>query len=153
MERLYLDSSVFGGYFDEEFKRWSRRLITRILDREYELVFSEVNEEELKSAPPHVVELVAKVRTVHPKITPVTAAAVKLANAYITEEVVGASSMADCLHIAIATLTKADMLASWNFKHIVNVQRIRGYNFVNESYGHNALEVRTPREILPDEED
>ena len=153
MERLYLDSSVFGGYVDEEFKRWSRKLITRILDKEYELVFSEVNEEELKSAPAHVVELVAQVRAIHPKVTPVTATAVKLANAYIAEEVVGASSMADCLHIAIATLTKADMLASWNFKHIVNVQRIRGCNFVNESYGYKALEIRTPREILPDEED
>jgi hypothetical protein len=153
MERLYLDSSVYGGYFDEEFKRWSRKLVAKFLEREYELVFSEVNEDELKGAPAHVVELVAKVRAVHPKITPVTAAAVELATRYIAEEVVGASSMADCLHIAIATLAKADILASWNFKHIVNVQRIRGYNFVNESYGHNALEIRTPREILPDEED
>jgi len=56
----------------------------------------------------------------------VTHEAVALANRYI-KKVVGGTSMADCLHIAVATLAKADMLASWNFKHIVNVQRIRGY--------------------------
>lgn len=152
MERLYLDSSVFGGYFDEEFKPWSRRLIEKLIDREFQLVFSEVNADELRSAPANVVQLVARVQGVHPKVTLVTPEAVELANRYVKEKVVGGSSMADCLHIAVATLAKADILASWNFKHIVNVQRIRGYNFVNESLGHAPLEIRTPREILPDEE-
>ena len=64
------------------------------------------------------------------------------------ENVVGKTSRADCIHIAIATLTDADILVSWNFKHIVNVNRIRGYNAVNYKFGHKILEIRTPREIL-----
>ena len=56
--------------------------------------------------------------------------------------------MEDCRHIAIATLSNADILASWNFKHIVNVNRIRGYNAVNYKLGHKILEIRTPREVL-----
>ena len=67
---------------------------------------------------------------------------------YVKENVVGQTSIEDCRHIAIATLNNADILASWNFKHIVNVSRIRGYNAVNYKHGHKILEIRTPREIL-----
>lgn len=55
----------------------------------------------------------------------------KLANRYIDEKVVGKTSLADCQHIALATINNVDVLASWNFKHIVNLERIRGYNSIN----------------------
>jgi len=77
-----------------------------------------------------------------------TIAAENLADMYIAEKVVGKTSRADCLHIAMATLNNADILISWNFKHIVNVHRIRGYNAINYRQGHKMLEIRTPREIL-----
>ncbi len=73
--------------------------------------------------------------------------AVELATEYIAEKVVGQTSFADCLHIAIATINRADFLVSWNFKHIVNVQRIRGYNSINIKYGYRLLEIRSPREF------
>ncbi len=71
-----------------------------------------------------------------------------LADKYLSENVVGKTSRPDCLHIAIATLNNADLLASWNFKHIVNITKIRGYNGVNHMLGYKMLEIRTPREIL-----
>jgi hypothetical protein len=74
--------------------------------------------------------------------------AIDLADKYISENVVGKTSRPDCLHIAIATLHNADVLASWNFKHIVNITRIRGYNGVNYMNGYKMLEIRTPREII-----
>lgn len=43
---------------------------------------------------------------------------------------------------------KVDILVSWNFKHIVNLNRIRLYNATNLKYGYQILEIRTPREIL-----
>jgi hypothetical protein len=52
------------------------------------------------------------------------------------------------LHIALATLNNADVLASWNFKHIVNLDRIRLYNSINLRLGYRLIEIRTPREIL-----
>jgi hypothetical protein len=52
------------------------------------------------------------------------------------------------IHIALATIHNADVLVSWNFKHIVNVNRIRGYNTVNLNNGFKALDIRTPTEIL-----
>jgi len=71
-----------------------------------------------------------------------------LANRYIEEKVVGKTSLADCQHIAIATVHNVDVLASWNFKHIVNLERIRGFNSINLRDGYNLLEIRTPREIF-----
>ena len=74
--------------------------------------------------------------------------AIKLAETYITEGALTNKSYNDALHIALATLNNADVLASWNFKHIVNLDRIRLYNSINLRFGHRLIEIRTPREIL-----
>ena len=73
---------------------------------------------------------------------------ISLASEYIRQGVIGQTSYRDCLHIAIATIVGADYLVSWNFKHIVNVIRIRGYNDVNVSNGYRTLEIRSPRDII-----
>lgn len=59
-----------------------------------------------------------------------------------------ALKQSDAQHIAVATINEAGVLVSWNFKHIVNLQRIRTYNQVNERQGYRPLEIRTPREVL-----
>jgi len=74
--------------------------------------------------------------------------AVELASQYIAERVVGQTSFADCLHIALATINRADYLISWNFKHIINIQKIRGYNSVNIKNGYKELEIRSPRDFM-----
>ena len=74
--------------------------------------------------------------------------AIKLAEIYITEGALTNKSYNDALHIALATLNNADVLASWNFKHIVNLDRIRLYNSINLRFGYRLIEIRTPREIL-----
>jgi len=71
-----------------------------------------------------------------------------LAEKYIEAKVVGKTSKADCQHIAMATICRADILVSWNFKHIVNLDRIRGYNGINFQNGYPMIEIRTPKEIL-----
>ncbi len=77
--------------------------------------------------------------------------AMELAEAYVFEGVIGERMRADAQHIAIATVARVDVLVSWNFKHIVNLYRIHGYNSVNLRMGYPTLEIRTPREVLPDE--
>lgn len=72
----------------------------------------------------------------------------KLGQTYIAEKVVGPTSLDDCLHIATATLNKVDILVSWNFKHIVNIHRIRGYNSVNLRLGYGTLEIRSPKDLV-----
>jgi hypothetical protein len=71
-----------------------------------------------------------------------------LADKYISEKVVGRTSLEDCRHIALATINRVDVLASWNFKHIVNLDRIKGYNSVNLKLGYPTIEIRTPQELV-----
>jgi len=78
----------------------------------------------------------------------ITKDAVLLADNYISDNVVGKTSRNDCLHIGIATVSKVDILVSWNFKHIVNIYRIRGYNSVNIKLGFPPLEIRSPKDIV-----
>ncbi len=72
----------------------------------------------------------------------------KLADTYILEKVVGRTSLEDCRHIALATINKVDVLASWNFKHIVNLDRIKGYNSVNLRLGYQMIEIRSPKDLI-----
>ena len=148
MERIYLDTSVFGGYFEPEFELWTKILIDNIIKGEIKMLFSQLTELELNGAPQHVKDLVKQIPNKHIEFLAITDETNKLADQYIKENVVGKTSLEDCRHIAIATINNADILASWNFKHIVNVTRIRGYNAVNYKLGHKILEIRTPREIL-----
>ena len=77
-----------------------------------------------------------------------TAVSAELAEAYIERGVVGPGSRADALHVALATAGGADVIVSWNFRHIVNLRRIRLFNAVNIEYGYGTIEIRTPKEVL-----
>ncbi len=78
---------------------------------------------------------------------------VGLALEYIRENVVGQTSYDDCLHIEIATVSRLDLLVSWNFKHIVNIKRIRGYNGINIKNGYPSIEIRSPKDLIDYEND
>jgi predicted nucleic acid-binding protein len=145
--RLYFDTSVFGGIYDEEFEEHTIPLFERLKINEFTLLFSTVTQDELENAPEKVKNLVKGIKEENTEFIEATEEAIDLALAYIDEKVVGKTSYADCLHIAIATINKADFLISWNFKHIVNVFRIRGYNAVNLKKGYKQLEIRSPREF------
>lgn len=92
--------------------------------------------------------MVKRLRAEQTEFKSETTEAVELASEYIGENVVGQTSYADRLHIALATIHRADLFVSWNLKHIVNVQRIRGYNAVNIKMGYQQLEIRSPRDLM-----
>jgi predicted nucleic acid-binding protein len=128
---LYIDTSVIGGYFDIEFANETKVLFDNLENSKFDIMFSSVTEDELLNAPKQVKEFLKAIPYKLKKRVELTEEAVKLADSYITENVGGKTSREDCFHIALATINKADILVSWNFKHIVNVIRIRGYNAVN----------------------
>ncbi len=146
--RLYLDTSVYGGYFDLEFSEYTKPLFEKIFHEEFILLYSSVTQDELENAPEKVQNLVKSLKSEYTEFLDASDESLDLANEYIKENVVGSSSFADCLHIALATIQKADFLVSWNFKHIVNIQRIRGYNSINIKNGYKELEIRSPREFI-----
>ena len=81
-----------------------------------------------------------------------TAEADALADAYLAHGILGPGSRSDALHVALATIGRVDVLVSWNFRHIVNLGRIRLFNAVNLEQGYGLIEIRTPREVLADED-
>ena len=148
VQRFYFDTSVFGGIFDEEFETESQLLFDMVHDGMVRCVYSELSEKELQNAPDRVKAFFQELNSSQLERIQITEECYQLAKMYIDEKVVGLTSFDDCLHIAAATLNKVDILVSWNFKHIVNIFRIRGYNSVNLRLGHGTLEIRSPREIV-----
>jgi len=146
--RIYIDTSVVGGYYDDEFSSDTQALFKRLENKEIIFIISSVLQQELQKAPNNVRELLNKYNTDCFEYIELTKEAIDLADKYIEEKVVGKTSADDCRHIALATINRADVLVSWNFKHIVNLDRIKGYNGVNLKYGYSVVEIRTPRELL-----
>jgi len=145
---LYINTSVIGGYFDIEFEKETQILFNSIQLGEYQVLYSSVTEDELLEAPKQVKTLLEEIPKSLKTFVELTKEATELGDAYITEKVVGKTSREDCFHIALATIHKADVLVSWNFKHIVNVHRIRGYNSVNLKMGYSIIDIRSPKEII-----
>jgi len=150
-QRFYFDTSVFGGMFDDEFEEESTLLFEKVKLGQIICVYSNLTETEISNAPYRVQKLFSEISEEYKEVVQVTAAALTLANSYVEEKVVGQTSLDDCIHIAVATINKVDILVSWNFKHIVNVYRIRGYNSVNLRLGYTTLEIRSPKEIVGNE--
>jgi hypothetical protein len=146
--RIYIDTSVVGGVFDKEFEKYSKNLFEKVKGGSLLLVVSNLLQAELINAPLFVRNYLDNIPVSQIENVNLTPLAMKLADQYIIEKVVGETSLADCQHIAIATIEKVDALISWNFKHIVNLNRIKGYNSINLKMGYPSLEIRSPAEII-----
>ncbi|MCX6257835.1 MAG: PIN domain protein [Bacteroidia bacterium] len=153
IKRIYIDTSVFGGYFDKEFEKETKPFFNNILEKRIIVIVSDILELEIYRAPNYIQDYFESLPSKLIERIVLTDEVRELADKYIFENVVGRTSRADCQHIALATINKADVLVSWNFKHIVNLERIRGYNSINFREGYQMLEIRTPKEIFNYEND
>jgi hypothetical protein len=148
IERIYIDTSVIGGYFDQEFEFYSKLFFEKVLAGKFKIIVSDLIETELIGAPEEIISFYKSIPHKQVERVEQTEESILLGEEYLIEGVVGKTSRTDCRHIALATIVNADILISWNFKHIVNINRIRGYNSVNLKNGYRILEIRSPREIL-----
>ena len=148
--RIYVDTSVIGGCHDDEFREHSKKLFAAFRQGEAKMLLSGITLDELADAPPAVRQATRTVPPEHTELLAVSKEAEELADAYISAGAMGGANLNDALHIALATLAKADVLASWNFRHMVNWRRIRACNEVNRQKGYPAIDIRTPEEISHD---
>lgn len=146
--RIYIDTSVIGGYFDDKFEEPTKRLFERIENKDFDIYFSEVNETELSLAPQHIKDLKNLIPPDCYKYLELTEEAKTLAESYISEKVLGKASTNDAYHIAISSVNRLDCLISWNFKHIVNFDKIKLFNSINLKFGYPLIDIRTPFEFL-----
>ncbi len=152
-QRVYKDASVIGGCFDEEFEMWSNGLFDDFKSGKKIAVVSDITIDELSDAPQIVQDNFKTIPDESLEVLIADSEVKKLADLYILDKAVSERFIEDALHIAVATVNKVNVLASWNFKHIVNLDRIRQYNAVNLKNGYQILEIRTPREIINPDKD
>ncbi|HSS47692.1 MAG TPA: PIN domain protein [Thermoanaerobaculia bacterium] len=146
--RIYTDTSAIGGCLDEEFSAHSTQLFDRFHAGLDILVLSDLTLAELEGAPPKVREVLQAVPGESVEEITFDSEASELAQEYLAAGVIGPAHLEDARHIATATVMRVDVLVSWNFKHIVNLSRIRGYNSVNLRMGYPVIEIRSPLEVL-----
>lgn len=151
--RLYLDTSVFGGCFDSA-EGWdvdSRRVVDYCANGTALLLWSEIVENELNVAPSRVRRLYDDIGIEFREKVALTDEVVGLTEAYLTAGVVGQNWYEDCAHVALATIARADAIVSWNFKHLVRLDRIKAFNAVNLSEGYGIITILSPKEVKLDE--
>lgn len=146
--KLYIDTSVFGGYYDEEFEFPSRRLFKEIFNFEHSIAISNITLNELEKSPEKVRLLLDKVLKLDVELLNIDKEVEVLAKHYIKEKIISEKYLLDAYHIAIGTINKVDVIVSWNFKHMVNILRIKSYNSVNLKYGYGLIDIRSPLEII-----
>ncbi|MDR3329411.1 MAG: PIN domain-containing protein [Prevotellaceae bacterium] len=150
-QRIYIDTSVIGGYHDAIFEMATRQLFERIANKEYDIYFSEINDAELVNAPPQVKAVKDMIPADCLHFIETTEEVKALALLYISEKILGKASRNDAYHIALATVYRTGCLVSWNFKHIVNFDKIKMFNAINLRLGYPLIEIHSPLEFLKDE--
>lgn len=149
--RVYVDTSVFGGTEDDEFMEESRRFFSHVQRGDYIVLLSDETLRELNLAPETVKALWKSLEPENAELIDIDDEVQQLAAAYIDEKVLGTASQGDALHVAAATVADADLILSWNFRHIVNYDRIRGFNGINLKHGYRIMSIMSPMEIDADE--
>ena len=150
--RVYIDTSVIGGCIDDEFAIWSNSLFDEFRNGVKIAVVSDLTRRELEAAPSNVKKILSTISGTHIESVFLSGEAERLALNYLRNKVVASKHLADAQHIAIASVERVDVLVSWNFKQIVNLDRIHAFNAVNIKLGYPILEIRSPMEVLHEEE-
>lgn len=147
-QRVYLDTSVISALGDQRAPdrlSLTRAFFERIND--FEVVTSELAKAEIKSTRDdsrrrEMLQCLEQFR-----LLPLTDEAEELAHRYIAAAVLPASAPEDALHVALAVLSRQDVLVSWNFKHLVNQRRRAAVHALNASLGLPAIAILAPPEL------
>ena len=151
--RVYVDTSVVGGCIDVEFAEDSQRLFQWVRERRFVLLVSDVVVQELADAPQDIRQLFDDLPESMIEMVPLSEAVLQLRDAYVAAGVVGPKWVDDATHVAAATVAQADAIVSWNFKHIVRLDKIRAYNEINHAMGFGSLTILSPKEVAYDNAD
>ena len=145
--KVYVDTSVFGGFFDREFSDPSKIFFDEIKRQRFTLVSSAVVQAEIEPSPENVRKLFDEMITMADMVH-VDSATLALQESYLREGIVTSNSFDDALHVALATTAKCDLIVSWNFKHIVHFEKIPKYNAVNILQGYSKIGIFSPLEVI-----
>jgi len=150
--KIYIDTSVIGGCFDKEFLEFSNKLMKEIISDEKIGVISDITIREIEKTPDFVKNYLGEIIN-KLEIIEETEEVANLAKAYMEEKILGENFFNDALHVAFASVNQIDILVSWNFKHIVNYNKIIFFNAINLKNGYPTLHIYSPMEVVNNEEE
>lgn len=153
MLHIYIDTSVLGGCADVEFAEDSLQLMELARCGKIVLLISDVVVQELADAPPSIAKLLGGLPEASVEAVALSDDVLRLRDAYLAAGIVGPKWTDDATHVAAATVAQADAIVSWNFKHIVRLDKIKAYNEINQTMGFGAMTIITPKEVRYDDED
>src|SRR5437899_11207961 len=110
-------------------------------------VLSDVTAAEVGSAPEPVRDLHQEFVALAGAVLRVTSEVLGLVAKYEAKKILATKFRADMQHIALATIAGVGALVSWNFRHIVRLEKIQLFNAVNVESGYQVLSIRSPREV------
>lgn len=147
-QRIYLDTSVISLHDDP--RSPDRRALTREFWcrlSEFDVSISEMTTREVgdtldTARRDQMLRLVSGL-----SILPVTPDADQLAQRYLDAGIFPATVPDDALHVAIAVLSRQDVLVFWNFKHLVNQRRRAAIDALNLSLALPTIAILPPPEL------
>jgi predicted nucleic acid-binding protein len=151
--RIYADTSVFGGVFDPEFAGVSTRFFDEVRRGRHILLVSDITQQELEDAPLRVRQVLVDLPENMIETHVFNREMGELREAYLSAKVVERRWRDDASHVAVATVVRADLIVSWNFRHMVKWEKIRAFNAVNLVMGYPMVTILSPREVISDEKD
>jgi hypothetical protein len=149
--RVYADTSVYGGCFDEEFAEESTAFFNTVRSGRFRLVLSPTVLAEVQRAPAQVRSLLAELPEGLVELLDMDSEVRHLRDAYLEAGILGPGQQADAEHIAFASVAQVDFVVSWNFKHIVQFEKIAGYQAVNLLNGYREIRIYSPKEVMANE--
>ncbi len=147
VQRVYTDTSVIGGCFDAEFALWSNGLVRDFHLGNFAPIVSEIVEAEVADAPENVRGVLADLLRAGAERVVVSDDVVDLADTFQSRGVLTPKFYDDGLHVALATTSGADVIVSWNFRHIVHLDKIRLFNAISIERGYKPVLIYSPREV------
>ena len=145
--RAYVDTSVFGGVYDAGFETPSRAFVEAVKQGRIIAMVGATTLAELAGAPERVQAVLAVFPPTAVVRCGITAEVEELRDAYLAAGVLSPKWRDDATHVATATVHDADVLVSWNFRHIVNFDKIRLFNAVNIRMGYGQISIHSPLEL------
>ena len=146
--RVYVDTSVFGGMHDEEFAEPTGRFFRQVQEGRFLVLVSTLSVDELNGAPECVTDVLRQLLPEQVEPVALTEEVRELAEEYVRAGVLSQKYADDAVHVAAATVAGAELIVSWNFRHIVHFQKIPLYNAMNTLRGYQQIAIFSPREVI-----
>jgi hypothetical protein len=146
--RLYLDTSVVSARVDNrlpERMQATGEFWGRLAD--YEVAVSELTVREINATvdPALRQEMQRFIREF--EVLSIGPDSRGLSQEYVRRGVFSPATLDDALHVALAVVSRRDVLVSWNFRHLVNRRRRALINEVNIQLGFPTIEIVAPPEL------